>query len=318
MENNENNLARWVDERLDTLQSAANFQPKTPQALARVQQRDRVYQVKCRRWFWGCAAAAAVCLAALAVPAHCRAASTSSCREPVATRLWDSVFHKPGEPAPAPITSPLAMAPPAVAAPAPAPAAKPAAKPAPVPAPAPPRPAASPFKESGSSTAPITCVLYSDYACPHCAQVFLDMLPLLMADYVQTGKVHLLHRDFPLPMHPYARLAARYANAAGRSGVYDLVATQLYRTQAQWVQGGDIQSQLSQVLLPAVLNQVQTLVNDPNFDDGIDAEVAMARQEQLQGTPSMVIVRGVTQKVLLGIPSYSLLKGYLDELLAGK
>jgi protein-disulfide isomerase len=144
------------------------------------------------------------------------------------------------------------------------------------------------------------------------------MLPQLVADYVETGKVRLLHRDFPLPQHPYAKLAARYANAAGRLDAYSLVVNQLFRTQAQWAQDGDIASPLSQVLSPSVLQQVQTLVNDPKFDDTVEADVTMAHLEQIQGTPSMVIAHGASRKVIFGLSSYALLKGYLDDLLAGK
>ena len=37
-------------------------------------------------------------------------------------------------------------------------------------------------------------------------------MPQLVARYIDTGKVRLIHRDFPLSRHRYARMAARYAN----------------------------------------------------------------------------------------------------------
>ena len=44
--------------------------------------------------------------------------------------------------------------------------------------------------------APITAELYTDYECPHCATVFMGVIPEFVRDYVKTGKVRFIHRDF--------------------------------------------------------------------------------------------------------------------------
>src|SRR5207248_2110086 len=74
------------------------------------------------------------------------------------------------------------------------------------------------YKVSGSPDAPVVCEIYSDYECPACGLFYSDVFPRLLSEYVMTGKVRVVHRDFPLPMHRYSKLAARYANAAGKSG----------------------------------------------------------------------------------------------------
>ena len=117
--------------------------------------------------------------------------------------------------APAPAASAAsAAAAPVAQAPAPAPkAGKPAAQ-ASRPAPA------RNFKESGNVLAPIACELFTDYECPHCATVFLQVIPGFVKDYVRTGKVKLIHRDYPLPQQ--ARRARHTARAAGpRTSVVD-------------------------------------------------------------------------------------------------
>ena len=70
------------------------------------------------------------------------------------------------------------------------------------------------FKETGSPSAPITLELFTDYQCPSCRMFYVDELPLVMSQYVNTGKVRLIHRDYPLPQHQYSRVATKYANAA--------------------------------------------------------------------------------------------------------
>ena len=46
--------------------------------------------------------------------------------------------------------------------------------------------------------------VFSDYQCPACRGFFENTLRYMINDYVASGKVYLVHRDFPLPMHPYS------------------------------------------------------------------------------------------------------------------
>jgi protein-disulfide isomerase len=96
------------------------------------------------------------------------------------------------------------------------------------------------FKESGSATAPVTVEVYTDYECPACRDLYMNTLPLLNSEFVATGKVHLVHRDYPLPQHQFSKLATRYANAAGAIGKYEVVANQLFVTQPEWSQNGNV------------------------------------------------------------------------------
>ena len=173
------------------------------------------------------------------------------------------------------------------------------------------------FKESGAGTAAVTCEIYTDYQCPSCARLYAQTIPLLMAQYVDTGKVRLLHRDLPLSAHAYALLAARYANAAGPFGHYDAVMSQIFKTQALWSVTGDIDSQVARVLPPNLMDKVRDLVqHDPRLDDTVAADVAMAREDQITETPSLVIVSKGKREVIAGIPDFTLLKSYLDRVLA--
>jgi len=73
-------------------------------------------------------------------------------------------------------------------------------------------------KTYGVKDAPIRIDEYSDFECPHCQDLYMNTLRPLIDDYVSNGKVYLVHHDFPLPMHTYARVAAYYADAAAAVG----------------------------------------------------------------------------------------------------
>jgi protein-disulfide isomerase len=278
MENRKMDADRWVEERLGALEPGKGFRPDAARALASLHRRNRMRRI---RWV-GLAAAAAVIVAAMVVPAPCSAASTRPCGGSIARRLWDTVFEQPG----------VATAPPAARV----------------------EPAA--YKQEGSFSAPIVCEIYSDYACPACAGVNRDIIPLLNAEYVATGKVRLVHRDFPLPQHIYSRLAARFANAVGRLGKFEIAANQLFLTQTVWGINGDLEGQLAHVLSPEIMQQARDMVSrDATLEEGIAADVAMGKSDEIRQTPTLMVVAKGKRQAVAPIPEYALLKAYLDRLL---
>ena len=172
------------------------------------------------------------------------------------------------------------------------------------------------YKEQGSPTAPVTVEIFSDYECPACAYFYTNVYPQFEAEFVKTGKVRVVHRDFPLSQHPYARLAARYANAAGELGYYDAVFMQLFRHQDEWAQNGNVDAAVAQVLPPAIMQQVRERVaKDPKVDDSVNSDLALVAKEGINQTPTIVFVyKGERQKVN-GPPSLTILKSYVEEML---
>jgi len=53
----------------------------------------------------------------------------------------------------------------------------------------------------------------------------------VMENYVSTGKVYLIHRDFPLPMHAHSQVAAQYSRAAAHIGKFEPVEQALFDNQ---------------------------------------------------------------------------------------
>ncbi len=64
----------------------------------------------------------------------------------------------------------------------------------------------APYK--GNKNAPIVMVEYSDYECPFCGKFYSETLPLIESQYINTGKVKFVYKDFPLSFHPNAQKAA--------------------------------------------------------------------------------------------------------------
>jgi protein-disulfide isomerase len=86
-------------------------------------------------------------------------------------------------------------------------------------------------KTLGSPTAPVTMIEYSSLTCSHCASFHAETLPQIKTAYIDTGKVRLVYRDFPLDTT--AMSAAMVAHCSGDR--YFTVIELLFRTQASWV-----------------------------------------------------------------------------------
>jgi hypothetical protein len=173
----------------------------------------------------------------------------------------------------------------------------------------------SAYKEAGSPQAPITIEIYTDYECPHCATFYNTVYPQLVSEYVKTGKVRVIHRDFPLPQHPHAKLAARYANAAGELGYYEDVVRQLFADQPEWAANGNIDASVSKVVPVETMRRIRGLVeSDSKLEATVASDMSMVVKDRIDQTPSVVLVyKGIRRKVA-GIESFSLLKAYLDEM----
>ena len=74
----------------------------------------------------------------------------------------------------------------------------------------------------GSEDAPVTIIEFSDYQCPFCRKFWTETLPSLKSEYIDTGKVRFVYRDFPLAsLHamaiPSAEAAECVRDVAGGS-----------------------------------------------------------------------------------------------------
>ena len=72
----------------------------------------------------------------------------------------------------------------------------------------------------GDADAPVTIVEWSDYECPFCTKFYDQTFSQINEEYIKTGKVKFIYRDFPLGFHKNAQKAAEAAECAGEQGKY--------------------------------------------------------------------------------------------------
>ncbi len=93
------------------------------------------------------------------------------------------------------------------------------------------KPVSLPDMVLGSADAPITIVEYAAVTCPHCARVSQQVFPKIKSQYIDTGKVRYVFREFPLNKIDVAgfQLARRIAN--GDSSKYFAVIDMEFKQQ---------------------------------------------------------------------------------------
>jgi protein-disulfide isomerase len=175
-----------------------------------------------------------------------------------------------------------------------------------------------PTKAFGSKSAPVVVEIYSDFQCPACKQLFLNTTQKVMDNYVNTGKVYLVHRDFPLPMHAYSRVAASYSRAAAHIGKCEPVEMALFQNQEKWEANGDIKGTVASVLSPAEMKKVQAIVDAQTLEPLIEKDKQLGQTFPVTQTPTTVFHSKGQTYPYAGTLSYDVLKDFLDQLVAQK
>jgi protein-disulfide isomerase len=199
----------------------------------------------------------------------------------------------------------------------------------------------APVKTYGSNSAPITMEVFTDYECPTCRSFFELTLRPMISDYVASGKVRLIHHDFPLapPTHHNSGQAARWANAAARAGEFSAVEGAFYDHQTEWAASGDLEKYVSGAMSAADFKRVQKLMQGcvapgptANFSGGvnvapsegtcpldadIERDIMLGQKVPVTGTPTYVIsYKGTRLPAGTGMVSWPLLKQFFDSLLS--
>ncbi|MDO8511596.1 MAG: thioredoxin domain-containing protein [Nanoarchaeota archaeon] len=157
----------------------------------------------------------------------------------------------------------------------------------------------------GDKDAPVTIVEWSDFECPFCARFYEQTLPSIEEEYIKTGKVKLVYRDFPLGFHANAQKAAEAAECAGEQDKYWEMHDLLF---GQGVQGG----------VAGFKQYAKTLgLNAAKFDACLDSGAMAGEIQQdmadgaavgIQGTPGFI----VNGKLVSGAQPFAVFKQVID------
>ena len=168
----------------------------------------------------------------------------------------------------------------------------------------------------GREDAPIVVVDFSNYLCPHCQDHALNVLPRLKAEYIDTGKVRYLFRDFPFPGQDQVIRAGEAAACAHEQGRYYEYHEALFRAAQTW---GNLRGQALDRYLVDLAGQLgldagafQSCLASGRMRQGVLNDQQLAQDLGLTGTPTFFIAG----EKRTGFMPYEEWKALLDKALA--
>jgi protein-disulfide isomerase len=168
----------------------------------------------------------------------------------------------------------------------------------------------------GSTDAPITIIEFGDYQCPNCQRFNTQIKPLIVENYISTGKARLIFKDFTIYGHDSVNGAvATYC--AGEQGKYWEMHDHLYESQrainSGWLSMNNIEKFASEI---GLANQpFKECLEDDKYKQQVMENFEQGKSIGITGTPTFVIIdRDGETKVVTGAQPYSVFKQILDEM----
>jgi len=179
----------------------------------------------------------------------------------------------------------------------------------------------------GDKNAPVTIIEFSDYQCPFCRKFWTETFNQIKRDYIDTGKVKFVYRDFPLgSIHPAAEPAAQAAECARFVGKSDEA---YYKMHDKIFQEGNILDGGDPITGPVrgtaqfgatelkkwakdIGYDIDSCLDSGKFKSEVQKDLADGQAAGGQGTPYFVI----NGKPLSGAQPFSAFKQVIDAELA--
>jgi protein-disulfide isomerase len=164
-----------------------------------------------------------------------------------------------------------------------------------------------PFK--GDENAPVTIIEFSDFQCPYCGRHYRETIPQIEENYINTGKVKYVFRDFMLSFHPQAIPSALAAQCAHEQGKFWEYHDKLYDNQDSlsienykvWAAELDLNTE-----------QFNSCLDSEKYMDEIQKDFADGQAAGVSGTPGFFI----NGQKLVGAQPYSVFEAAIEAALA--
>ena len=141
----------------------------------------------------------------------------------------------------------------------------------------------------GDENAPVTMIEYASLTCPHCASFHNEVLPEIKEKLIDTGKLKLIYRDYPLD--GVALRAAAIAQCAGEDRYFGVLGM-LFKSQMTWARSQDPVASSKEVVRFAGMtgDAVDACIADQELIDGIVGSRMTGEQEfNVSSTPSFIL-----------------------------
>ena len=165
----------------------------------------------------------------------------------------------------------------------------------------------------GDKNAKVVIIEFSDFQCPFCKRLFDDTFKKLKQEYIDTGKVRLVYRDYPLSFHANSQVAAEASGCANDQGKFWEMHDKLFENQDAWSslpndgakeKFGEFATQIG-----LDVNSFTSCVNSEKYKDEIQKDIDDGTKAGVSGTPTLFI----NGSIIVGAQPYSTFKSAIDQ-----
>jgi protein-disulfide isomerase len=173
----------------------------------------------------------------------------------------------------------------------------------------------------GASAARFVVVEFVDYQCPHCARYSREVLPKILKEFIETGRLRYIVVNLPLEaIHPVASKAAQAAECAGREGKFWEMHDLLLLNQKQLAD------------TPLAKYATALKVDEARFNECLNTaatvpivltDAALAARMDIRGTPTFVFGELSDGRIYplrkqAGAAPFPVMRSTIEDLLNGK
>ena len=170
----------------------------------------------------------------------------------------------------------------------------------------------------GDPLAPVTIVEFGDYQCHQCYNWFHDTKPMIMRDYIETGKVNLVFVDFAF-LGKDSPKAAQATYCADDQNMYWEYHNSLYNSQESKIDSGWASSERLKAFafnLNLDMELFNECIDSEKYSKRIQYNSQQARDNGVRGTPGFFIVGSdYDQQQIGGAQPFSVFKRILDSMI---
>lgn len=165
----------------------------------------------------------------------------------------------------------------------------------------------------GKEKAEVTIVEFSDFQCPFCRTFWRDALPQIKKEYIDTGKVKFVYRDYPLSFHSAAKVSAEASECADEQGKYWEMHDKIFGEQSKQGTGTvtygavELKNWASQIGLDST--KFNQCLDSGKYKSEVEKDLADGSAYGVSGTPTLYI----NGKPIVGAQPFSTFKAVIDD-----
>ena len=166
-------------------------------------------------------------------------------------------------------------------------------------------------KKIGSGSAQIQMLEFASLTCGHCAKFHNEVFPKIKTEFIDTGKIDFVYKDFPLDK--FALKASVIARCSGNERFFNFLKV-LYSKQKDWTRSNDPFKSLLKIAKFGGLknDEIKVCVGNKSIEDGIlKQRLESTKKFDIKATPTIYL----NNKKYEGDLTYEALKLKIDSLL---